>query len=66
MINRYKIKIIKQWDFNIDAKNAVEAEKHATYILNNTKILDLPEVKKRLIIKIKKIPKKGDFNEENN
>lgn len=58
MLNRYKVRIIKQWDFEIDAKNQKEAEKQAFFILNNTKILDLPEVKKKLVIKTKRV--KGD------
>lgn len=64
MLNRYKIRIIKQWDFEIDAKNQTEAEKQASFILNNTKILDLPEVWKKLIIKIKRIKEDKTINEK--
>ncbi len=65
MLNRYKVRIIKQWDFDLDAKNEEEIEKQVSFILNNTKILDLSEVKKKIVIKIKRIKGKNETYEKN-
>ena len=54
MLGRYKIRIIKTWDFELDGKSKEDVEQQMLYIMNQTKILDLPEVKKRLRWKIKK------------
>ena len=64
MLNRYKVRIIKTWDFELDGTDKLDIERQCMYILNKTKILDLKEVKKRLRFKIKKIESK-DNNEEN-
>ena len=64
MLNRYKVRIIKTWDFEIDGKDKLDVERQCMYILNKTKILDLKEVKRRLRFKIKKIERK-DIDEEN-
>ena len=64
MLNRYKIRIIKTWEFELDGTDKLDIERQCMYILNKTKILDLKEVKKRLRFKIKKIERK-DNNEEN-
>lgn len=64
MLNRYKVRIIKTWDFELDGTDKLDIERQCMYILNKTKILDLKEVKKRLRFKIKKIERK-DHNEEN-
>ena len=64
MLNRYKVRIIKTWDFELDGKDRLDIERQCMYIMNYTKILDLPEVKKRLRFKVKKIERK-DNNEEN-
>ena len=64
MLNRYKVRIIKTWDFELDGKDKLDIERQCMYILNKTKILDLKEVKGRLRFKIKEIERK-DNNEEN-
>lgn len=65
-MNRYKIRIIKTWDFELDGKSKEDVEQQMLYIMNKTKILDLPEVKKRLRWKIKQIKERKLDNEENN
>ena len=65
-MNRYKIMIIKTWDFELDGKSKEDVEQQMLYIMNKTKILDLPEVKKRLRWKIKQIKERKLDNEENN
>ena len=64
MLNRYKVRIIKTWDFELEGKDKLDIERQCMYILNKTKILDLKEVKGRLRFKIKEIERK-DNNEEN-
>lgn len=65
-MNRYKIRIIKTWDFELDGKSKEDVEQQMLYIMNKTKILNLPEVKKRLRWKIKQIKERKLDNEENN
>ena len=66
MLNRYKVRIIKRWDFELDGKSERDVEQQVSYIMNQTKILELPEVKKRLRFKIKKINERNYDNEKNN
>ena len=65
MLNRYKVKIIKTWDFELDGKDKLDIEKQCMFIMNQTKILDLPDVKRKLRFKIKRIERIGK-NEKNN
>ena len=65
MLNRYKVKIIKTWDFELDGKNRLDIERQCMYIMNKTKILDLPEVKKKIRFKIKRIKERNIYDEEN-
>ena len=67
MLERYKIRVIKTWDFELDGKSKENIEEQLKYIVTQTKILDLPEVKKRLRWKIKKVKERNRKNyEENN
>ncbi len=67
MLERYKIRVIKTWDFELDGKSKENIEEQLKYIVTQTKILDLPEVKKRLRWKIKKVNERNRKNyEENN
>lgn len=67
MLERYKIRVIKTWDFELDGKSKENIEEQLKYIVTQTKILDLPEVKKRLRWKIKKVNERNRMNyEENN
>lgn len=65
MLNRYKVKIIKTWDFELDGKDKLDIERQCMFIMNQTKILDLPDVKRKLRFKIKRI-ERNDKYEENN
>lgn len=65
MLNRYKVKIIKTWDFELDGKDRLDIERQCMYIMNKTKILDLPEVKKKIRFKIKRIKERNIYDEEN-
>lgn len=66
MQERYKIRIIKTWDFNLDGTSKKDIENQILYILNKTEILNLQEVKKRVRWKIKKINGRNKSYEENN
>ena len=65
MLNRYRVKIIKTWDFELDGKDKLDIERQCIFIMNQTKILDLPDVKRKLRFKIKRI-ERNDKYEENN
>lgn len=65
MLNRFKVRIIKTWDFELDGKDRLDIERQCMYIMNKTKILDLPEVKKKIRFKIKRIKERDYDNEEN-
>ena len=67
MLERYKIRVIKTWNFELDGKSKENIEEQLKYIVTQTKILDLPEVKKRLRWKIKKVNERNRKSyEENN
>ena len=67
MLERYKIRVIKTWDFELDGKSKENIEEQLKFIVTQTKILDLPEVKKRLRWKIKKVNERNRKSyEENN
>ena len=65
MLNRYKVKIIKSWDFELDGKDKLDIERQCMFIMNQTKILDLPDVKRKLRFKIKRIERNKDYEENN-
>lgn len=65
-MNRYKIRLIKTWDFELDGNSKDEVERTVFEMMNYTKILDLPETKKRLRLKIKQIKERKLDNEEDN
>lgn len=52
-MNRYRIKVINE--FNLDAKNKQEVYEQVNTIIYGSNILNLPIVKKDVIVKIKKI-----------
>ena len=54
MLNRYKVRVIKKYDFELDGKTEQDIKEQVEYIMTQTKILDLPEVRKSTRIKIKK------------
>ena len=52
-MNRYRIKVINE--FNLDAKNKQDAYNQVNTIIYDSNILNLPIVKKNIIVKIRKI-----------
>ena len=61
-MERYKVIVIKKYVFDLDDKDKKGVMEQLDYIVNETKLLDMPYVKKDLKIKIKKIKRKN--NEE--
>lgn len=64
-MNRYKITVIKKYEFELDGYSESDVRNQVDYILKNTIILDLPYTKKRTTIKIKKINKGGHYETNN-
>lgn len=63
MLNRYRVKILKRYDFELDGKSEEDVRRQASYVMNKTKILDMPYVKKKCVIKVQE--SKDGNNEEN-
>ena len=65
-MSRFKIKLIKTWNFSLSSESKQEVEKKVYEMMNDTVILELPEVKKRIRLKIKEVKDRNYDNEENN
>lgn len=63
-MKRYRIKIEKKYVFNLDGENTDDINDKVNTIMNESNILDLPYVKKNIRVKIMKI-RKGKNDEEN-
>lgn len=46
MLSRYKVRLIKKYDFDLDGKSEKDIKEQVDYIMNHTKILEMPYVKK--------------------
>jgi len=57
-MERYKVVVIKKYVFDLDGKDKEGVMEQLDYIVNETKLLDMPYVKKDLKVKIKKLKKK--------
>lgn len=53
-MNRYKIKISKEYIFCLNGENKEYIDDEIDYLLKKTKILDMPYVKSNIKFKIKK------------
>ena len=58
-MERYKVIVIKKYVFDLDGKDKKGVMEQLDYIINETKLLDMPYVKKDLKVKIKKIRNAG-------
>jgi len=63
-MGRYRIKVIKEYSFDLDGENTEDINNKVDTIMNESNILDLPYINKNIKIKIKKIGKRNR-NEEN-
>ena len=66
MLNRYKIKLIKQYDFALDGKSKNDMESQVKALVNETQILEIPEVKRKVKYKIRQIKERNTKNGQNN
>ena len=66
MLNRYKIKLIKQYDFALDGKSKNDMESQVKALANETQILEIPEVKRKVKYKIRQIKERNTKNGQNN
>lgn len=57
-MKRYKVVVIKKYVFDLDGKDKNGVMEQLDYIVNETKLLDMPYVKKELKVKIKKLRKR--------
>ena len=58
-MERYKVIVIKKYVFDLDGKDKKGVMEQLDYIVNETKLLDMPDVKKNLKVKIKKLIRKN-------
>lgn len=63
-MERYKV-IEKKYVFDLDGKDKKGVMEQLDYIVNETKLLDMPYVKKDLKVKIKKIKSKNNEEKSN-
>lgn len=66
MLNRYRIKLIKKYVFDLDGTSEQNIREQVKYISEKTDILKLPEVRKNIKMKVKKIHERRDIDEEHN
>ncbi len=59
-MNKYKIKFIVKYTFELDGRSKEDIKEQVDYISHQTKILDMPFVKKRETLNIRKINVKGN------
>ena len=46
MLSRYKVRLIKKYDFDLDGKSEKDIKEQVDYIKNHTKIIEKQYVKK--------------------
>ena len=63
-MERYRIKIIKKYKFDLSGENKEDISRQVNTIMNESHILDLPYVTKNIRVKIRKIRK--EYNDEKN
>jgi hypothetical protein len=63
-MERYRIKIIKKYKFDLSGENKEDISSQVNTIMNESHILDLPYVTKNIRVKIRKIRK--EYNDEKN
>ena len=58
-MERYKVVVIKKYVFDLDDQDKKGVVEQLDYILNKTKLLDMPYIKKDLKVKVKIKEKKN-------
>ena len=66
-MKKYKVKLVKRYSFTLEGENKEYIKEQVNTIVNRSKILDLPYVRKNISVKIRELRKgKDDLIEENN
>ena len=65
MLKRFKVKLKRKFEFELDGNSKDDIIEQVDYIMKETNILEMPYVKKKTKISIKKVNKKGEINEKN-
>ena len=60
MLNRYRVRLTKKYDFDLDGTSEQDIREQVIYISDETQILKLPEVRKNIKIRYLLIFK-GEF-----
>lgn len=58
MLDKYKVRIVKRYDFELDGKDEGIVLEQVAYFLSKPNILNKPYIKKNLRINVKKV---GDY-----
>lgn len=64
MLNRYRVRLTKKYDFDLDGTSEQDIREQVIYISDETQILKLPEVRKNIKMRIKKIHERRDVDEK--
>ena len=64
MLNRYRVRLIKKYDFDLDGRSEQDVVEQVSYIMTQTKILDMPYVRKSTKIKVKKIHERSNLEND--
>lgn len=58
MLNRYKVKLIKKYEFELNDKTKKGIQEQVNYIISQTKLLEMPYVRKDIKLKIRKLKRR--------
>lgn len=64
MLNRYRVRLIKKYDFDLVGRSEQDLIEQVSYIMTQTKILDIPYVRKSIKIKVKKIHERSNLEND--
>lgn len=66
-MKKFKIKVTKKYSFTLEGDTKEDINNQVNNIINETRILDLPYVRKNISVKIKELRKdRNKLDEENN
>ena len=66
MLRKYKVKLKRKFEFELDGSSKEDVKEQVNYIMSETKILEMPYVKKKTKMSIRKVNKKWELIDEKN
>ena len=66
MLSKYKIRIIKKYDLELDGKSEQDVREQVDYVVKHPNILEMSDIRKSTKIKIKKNRERSIYNNERN